>query len=89
MLLVLGSCLVSAAVLAPSDRFDWLDFLYACSYLKLFITLVKYVPQAVMNYRRKSTVGWSIGNVLLDFTGGVFSIVQMFIVAYNNGERQR
>lgn len=22
-----------------------------------------------MNYSRKSTVGWSIGNVLLDFTG--------------------
>lgn len=25
--------------------------------------------KAYMNYERKSTVGWSIGNVLLDFTG--------------------
>ena len=39
-----------------------------------------------MNYRRKSTEGWSIGNILLDFTGGSFSILQMFLLAYNNGE---
>jgi hypothetical protein len=38
-----------------------------------------------MNYRRKSTVGWSIGNILLDFTGGVFSLLQMFFIAYNTG----
>ena len=39
-----------------------------------------------MNYRRKSTVGWSIGNVMLDFTGGFFSIGQMFIISYNNND---
>ena len=39
-----------------------------------------------MNYRRQSTVGWSIGNILLDFTGGSLSILQMFLVAYNNGK---
>ena len=39
-----------------------------------------------MNFRRKSTVGWSIGNVLLDFTGGTCSIIQMFILAYNFSE---
>ena len=72
-------------VLAASSVATWLDFLYACSYVKLIITLVKYLPQAVMNYRRKSTMGWSIGNVLLDFTGGVLSIAQMFILAYNSG----
>lgn len=38
-----------------------------------------------MNYQRKSTVGWSIGNVLLDFTGGSLSILQMIILSYNNG----
>lgn len=30
-----------------------------------------------MNWKRKSTVGWSIGNILLDFTGGSFSLLQM------------
>ena len=39
-----------------------------------------------MNFRRKSTMGWSIGNVLLDFTGGILSIAQMFIQSYNNSE---
>lgn len=64
----------------------WLTFVYVCSYVKLAITLIKYVPQAYMNYSRKSTVGWSIGNVMLDFTGGFFSIGQMFIISYNNND---
>lgn len=39
-----------------------------------------------MNYKRKSTVGWSIGNIFLDFTGGALSILQMIINAYNYGK---
>ncbi|XP_032672904.1 cystinosin homolog isoform X2 [Odontomachus brunneus] len=62
---------------------QWLDFLYYCSYVKLSITLIKYVPQAFYNYRRKSTVGWSIGNIFLDFTGGILSMLQMILNAYN------
>lgn len=37
-----------------------------------------------MNYRRKSTVGWSVGNVMLDIIGGSFSILQMILQSYNN-----
>ncbi|XP_051894075.1 cystinosin-like isoform X2 [Pristis pectinata] len=69
-----------------ADKITWLQYLYYFSYIKLVITLIKYIPQACMNYRRKSTVGWSIGNVLLDFTGGSFSIMQMFLQSYNNDE---
>ena len=36
--------------------------------------------------RRKSTVGWSIGNILLDFTGGSLSMLQMFLIAHNNDD---
>jgi len=36
-----------------------------------------------MNYKRKSTEGWSIGNILLDFTGGILSVLQMFLLAIN------
>lgn len=61
----------------------WLTFLYFCSYVKLAVTLTKYIPQAWYNYKRKSTRGWSIGTVLTDFVGGLLSIMQMFIVAYN------
>uniref|UniRef100_A0A096M261 Cystinosin, lysosomal cystine transporter n=1 Tax=Poecilia formosa TaxID=48698 RepID=A0A096M261_POEFO len=71
---------------AVAHKITWLEYLYYFSYIKLAVTLIKYVPQAYMNYRRQSTEGWSIGNVLLDFTGGVFSILQMIIQSYNNDE---
>lgn len=45
--------------------FLWLDCLTYVSYIKIFVTVVKYIPQAYMNYRRKSTTGWSILLVLL------------------------
>ncbi|XP_040856764.1 cystinosin isoform X1 [Ochotona curzoniae] len=64
----------------------WLQFLFCFSYIKLAVTLVKYFPQAYMNFRYKSTEGWSIGNVLLDFTGGSFSLLQMFLQSYNNDQ---
>lgn len=64
----------------------WLDCLIYFSYVKLGITLIKYIPQAYMNYRRKSTSGWSIGNIILDFTGGSLSILQMMLIAYNNDD---
>jgi cystinosin len=60
-----------------------LTLLYFYSYVKLAITIIKYCPQAWMNYKRKSTEGWSIGNILLDFTGGVLSVLQMFLLSIN------
>nr|XP_020476581.1 cystinosin [Monopterus albus] len=72
--------------LAVAKQITWLDYLYYFSYIKLAVTLIKYVPQAYMNYRRQSTEGWSIGNVLLDFTGGILSILQMILQSYNNDE---
>ncbi|XP_060887499.1 cystinosin [Labrus mixtus] len=72
--------------LAVAQKITWLEYLYFFSYIKLGVTLTKYVPQAFMNYRRQSTEGWSIGNVLLDFTGGVLSILQMILQSHNNDE---
>ena len=46
-----------------------------CGYNKAAITLVKYSPQVYLNYKNKSTSGWSIGNVALDFSGGMFSLL--------------
>uniref|UniRef100_A0A7S3KNK8 Cystinosin-like protein n=1 Tax=Euplotes crassus TaxID=5936 RepID=A0A7S3KNK8_EUPCR len=48
-------------------------------YNKALITLLKYMPQVYLNWKRKSTVGWSIFNILCDFTGGAFSIAQEVI----------
>ncbi|KAB7495043.1 Cystinosin-like protein [Armadillidium nasatum] len=83
---LIGSFIIMAIValiLGSTTVIAWIDFLYFLSYIKLVITLIKYIPQAYYNYLRKSTSGWSIGNILLDFTGGTLSICQMFIISYN------
>lgn len=56
--------------------------IYAISYVKLAITLVKYIPQVALNYTNKSTTGWSIYQILLDFIGGILSISQLAIDSY-------
>ena len=33
--------------------------------------------QVFLNYRRQSTEGWNVHNVLLDFGGGLLSLVQV------------
>ncbi|XP_040896044.1 cystinosin isoform X1 [Toxotes jaculatrix] len=86
LLLVAWTFALVSLFVAVAKQITWLDYLYYFSYIKLAITLIKYVPQAYMNYRRQSTEGWSIGNVLLDFTGGIFSILQMILQSYNNDE---
>ncbi|XP_077058834.1 cystinosin [Siphateles boraxobius] len=84
-LLVIGWTFAFVSLfVAVAQKISWLDYLYYFSYIKLGVTLVKYIPQAYMNYCRQSTKGWSIGNVLLDLTGGSFSLIQMFLQAYNN-----
>ena len=39
-----------------------------------------------MNWKDKSTVGWSIENVLLDFSGGMLSMLQQVLSAYNTDD---
>lgn len=64
----------------------WLDAIYAVSYVKLVITLIKYTPQVIVNYRNRSTTGWSIWQILLDFSGGILSIAQQGIDSYLQGD---
>merc|ERR1712066_244494 len=60
---------------------SWLGYLYLLSYVKVVISVVKYCPQVWMNFQRKSTDGWNIHNVLLDFSGGFFSVFQLLLDA--------
>ncbi|RKP15396.1 PQ loop repeat-domain-containing protein [Piptocephalis cylindrospora] len=62
--------------LGATGHMTWLDVLYEVSMVKVVVSFVKYCPQLYMNFRRKSTQGWSIGNILLDFTGGLLSLAQ-------------
>jgi cystinosin len=43
-------------------------------YAKLTISFLKYTPAAYWNWKRKSTKGWSIFNIILDLVGATFSI---------------
>jgi cystinosin len=61
------------------SRWAWIDTIYALGYVKIIAPIVKYCPQVHLNFRRKSTVGWSIGQILLDFIGGILSLLQLVI----------
>lgn len=87
----------------PGHLWTWLAFLYYLSYIKLFVTVIKYIPQVlclatrarcaglyadsvgarvgqvVLNFKRKSTIGWNVYNVILDFMGGFLSVAQLMI----------
>ncbi|CAO3641580.1 unnamed protein product [Cunninghamella blakesleeana] len=68
-------------ILVSTGFYQWIDLLYLLSYIKLVISFIKYLPQMWLNYTRKSTVGWSIHNILLDFTGGALSVTQLILDA--------
>eukprot|EP01126_Amoeba_proteus_P024897 TRINITY_DN2496_c0_g1_i1.p1 TRINITY_DN2496_c0_g1~~TRINITY_DN2496_c0_g1_i1.p1 ORF type:complete len:121 (-),score=17.25 TRINITY_DN2496_c0_g1_i1:245-607(-) len=73
MVILLG---IAGAALMP-----WFQYILIWSYVKVGCTWLKYMPQAYYNYQRRSTLGWSIGNVLLDLTGGLLSFAQQFVDA--------
>ncbi|RPB23335.1 hypothetical protein L211DRAFT_787054 [Terfezia boudieri ATCC MYA-4762] len=60
---------------------EWLDVIYLMGHIKLLISVIKYYPQAHLNYVNKSTRGWSIHKCLMDFIGSIFSLIQLFIDA--------
>ena len=62
---------------------NWLDLLYLLSCVKVLVSVVKYVPQVLLNRHRRSTAGWNIWNVLLDFLGGTLSVVQQVGDSYD------
>ncbi|EKF39160.1 cystinosin, putative [Trypanosoma cruzi marinkellei] len=76
--IVLWTCLIAGGV-HRDVFFNYLDLLYGLSLIKLGVSTVKYVPQVYLNYKRKCTIGWNIWNILLDFTGGILSILQEVI----------
>jgi len=65
-----------------SNALHWIDFLTYSSFVKIF-TCTKYVPQVYMNFKRRSTSGFSVGVVICDVNGGLFSIGQMVADSYN------
>ncbi|XP_057443353.1 cystinosin homolog [Lotus japonicus] len=56
---------------------SWLWLISIFNTMQVIIAALKYIPQVIMNFMRKSTDGFSIGNVLLDFGGGMANYAQM------------
>ena len=82
-LLTISFILVQIYHFHSSTSTSFTDVLNQVSLVKVFVTLIKYIPQAFQNYRRKSTAGWSIYNILLDISGGSLSLLQMGLEAWN------
>ncbi|KAL7549504.1 hypothetical protein ACHAWF_012771 [Thalassiosira exigua] len=77
--LLVATCVAGAIAVAcdAGGKRQWIDYLYFLSFVKVGVSVVKYVPQVMLNYRRKSTAGWQIWNILLDFAGGTLSVAQL------------
>ncbi|RZB46604.1 Cystinosin-like isoform E [Glycine soja] len=67
----------------PSQSWLWLISIF--NIIQVVMTLIKYFPQAFMNFLRKSTDGFSIGTILLDFSGGIFNYSQMVVQSIDQG----
>ncbi|KAK7380829.1 hypothetical protein VNO78_33348 [Psophocarpus tetragonolobus] len=67
----------------PSHSWLWLISIF--NIIQVVMTLIKYFPQAFMNFLRKSTDGFSIGTILLDFSGGIFNYLQMAVQSIDQG----
>jgi len=69
--------LFALLVIFQIGHFEWIDFMYLLSFFKVMITVSKYLPQVLLNAKRKSTEGWSVWTVTLDITGGILSLLQL------------
>lgn len=99
VIVVLGMCAVRTWMVdarwdeddgfVEHNAWTYLGFAIIVSFVKLGVSLVKYVPQAWLNYTRKSTEGFAIWNILLDFTGGMLSLMQLVYDASSEGDWTR
>ncbi|XP_031265050.1 cystinosin homolog [Pistacia vera] len=80
-LAIVSAVWLSAAVcfFVALPNHSWLWLINIFNSIQVFMTLIKYTPQVVMNFRRKNTDGFSIGYVFFDFSGGCTSYTQMIV----------
>ncbi|XP_059451755.1 cystinosin homolog [Corylus avellana] len=64
---------------------SWLWLISTFNSIQVFMTVIKYIPQVFMNFKRKSTDGFSIGYFLLDIFGALTSFLQMAVQSIDQG----
>ncbi|KAG7022696.1 Cystinosin-like protein, partial [Cucurbita argyrosperma subsp. argyrosperma] len=67
----------------PTHSWLWLVSMF--NSIQVLMTVIKYSPQAFLNFTRKSTMGFSIHTVVLDFIGGVATLTQMSVQSIDQG----
>jgi len=81
---VLIAAILAAVIYAShEDVLDWLAYISMLAEVKVIISTAKYCPQVWLNYCRQSTKGWSIENIILDFSGGTLSVAQLLWDAWS------
>ncbi|AGO12607.1 AaceriAER269Cp [[Ashbya] aceris (nom. inval.)] len=56
-----------------------LFYCHVLYFIKIIMSVLKYIAQAKHNYERKSTAGFSMLSVTLDIFGGIFSLAQLVL----------
>jgi len=80
---VVTSALVVVAKLGLSEYVGWFQILLLGSYIKVGSSVIKYIPQVLLNYKRKCTLGYPIDMAVLDLSGGTACYLQVIIQAVN------
>ena len=62
-----------------------LTFLSLLGLVKIAINLIKNIPQLLLNFHRRSTVGWPVTGVVLDTIGASAAFAQQCLDAWNGG----
>ncbi|KAL0331907.1 UNVERIFIED_CONTAM: Cystinosin [Sesamum calycinum] len=69
----------AACVFVALPTHSWYWLVSCFNTLQIVMTTIKYMPQAVFNFQRKSTSGFSMGYVSFDFLGSTTSFCQMMV----------
>jgi cystinosin len=70
-------------ILISSNCIDFIYLFLGFSIIKAIYSVTLYLPQLCTNYRLKSTRGFAIWGVFLDMSGGILSLIQLFIDSSN------
>ncbi|KAG0679858.1 hypothetical protein C6P40_001071 [Pichia californica] len=65
-----------------ANCFNWMHLFTSLGLVKIGMSICKNIPQIMYNYNRKSTHGWPILMIWLDFFGAFLSVVQLLLDAY-------
>lgn len=69
-----------------SNTFNWMKLLTSLGLIKICMSICKNIPQIIYNYNRKSTHGWPILMIWLDFLGAFLSFLQLLLDAWISGD---